>query len=108
MHIYLWSRLMLKGVRFFFFFLVCRICFDVFFDAVHLHVMLIFRLPFLPSPPLPLFSVVPNTYHFVLRLFPWATRGVTVSISAFLACHKCYCTGSSLAWGLNLRACGIF
>ena len=39
-----------------------------------------------------------------------ATRGVTVSISAFLACHQCYCTGSSLAWGLNLRAlvCGIF
>ena len=39
-----------------------------------------------------------------------ATRGVTVSTSAFLACHKCYCAGSSLAWGLNLRAliCGIF
>ena len=39
-----------------------------------------------------------------------ATRGVTVSVSAFLACHQCYCAGSSLAWGLNLRAvvCGIF
>ena len=39
-----------------------------------------------------------------------ATRGVTVSVSAFLACHQCYCVGSSLAWGLNLRAvvCGIF
>ena len=39
-----------------------------------------------------------------------ATRGVTVSMSAFLACHQCYCMGSSLAWGLNLRAvvCGIF
>ena len=39
-----------------------------------------------------------------------ATRGVTVSISAFLACHQCYCVGSSLAWGLNLRdvVCGIF
>ena len=39
-----------------------------------------------------------------------ATRGVTVSVSAFLACHPCYCAGSSLAWGLNLRAvvCGIF
>ena len=39
-----------------------------------------------------------------------ATRGVTVSMSAFPACHQCYCTGSSLAWGLNLRAvvCGIF
>ena len=38
-----------------------------------------------------------------------ATRGVTVSTSAFLACHQCYCAGSSLAWGLNLRAlvCGI-
>ena len=38
------------------------------------------------------------------------TRGVTVSTSAFLACHQCYCAGSSLAWGLNLRAvvCGIF
>ena len=39
-----------------------------------------------------------------------ATRGVTVSMSAFLACHQCYCAGSSLAWGLNLGAavCGIF
>ena len=39
-----------------------------------------------------------------------ATRGVTVSMSAFLAYHQCYCAGSSLAWGLNLRAvvCGIF
>ena len=39
-----------------------------------------------------------------------ATRGATVSMSAFLACHQCYCAGSSLAWGLNLRAvvCGIF
>ena len=39
-----------------------------------------------------------------------ATRGVKVSVSAFLACHQCYCAGSSLAWGLNLRAvvCGIF
>ena len=39
-----------------------------------------------------------------------ATRGVTVSMSAFLACHQCYCAGSSLAWGLNLWAvvCGIF
>ena len=37
-------------------------------------------------------------------------RGVTVSMSASLACHQCYCAGSSLAWGLNLRAvvCGIF
>ena len=37
------------------------------------------------------------------------TRGVTVSASAFLACHQCCFAGSSLAWGLNLRAlvCGI-
>ena len=33
-----------------------------------------------------------------------ATRGVTVSTSALLACHQCFCAGSSLAWGLNLRA----
>ena len=39
-----------------------------------------------------------------------ATRGVTVSMSAFLTCHQCYCAGSSLAWGLNLGAVvyGIF
>ena len=39
-----------------------------------------------------------------------AMRGVRVSMSAFLACHQCYCAGSSLAWGLNLWAlvCGIF
>ena len=39
-----------------------------------------------------------------------ATGGVTVSMSTFLACHQCYCAGSSLAWGLNLRAVvhGIF
>ena len=38
------------------------------------------------------------------------TCGVTISMSAFLACHQCYCAGSNLAWGLNLRAvvCGIF
>ena len=37
-------------------------------------------------------------------------RGVTVGMSAFLACHQCYCAGSSLTWGLNLLAvvCGIF
>ena len=37
------------------------------------------------------------------------TCGVTVSMSAFLACHQCYSAGLSLAWGLNLRAlvCGI-
>ena len=39
-----------------------------------------------------------------------ATRGVSGSTSAFLACHQCCCGGSSLARGLNLRAlvCGIF
>ena len=31
-------------------------------------------------------------------------RVVTVSMSAVLACHLCYCAGSSFAWGLNLRA----
>ena len=38
------------------------------------------------------------------------TCGVTVSMSAFLACHQCSCAGSSLAWGLHLRALvyGIF
>ena len=38
------------------------------------------------------------------------TCGVMFSTSAFLAFHPCYCAGSSLAWGLNLRAlvCGIF
>ena len=38
------------------------------------------------------------------------TRGVMVSMSAFLACHQCYCTGSSLTWDLNLQAVvgGIF
>ena len=37
-------------------------------------------------------------------------RSVAVSTSAFLAFHQCYCAGSSLAWGLNLRVsvCGIF
>ena len=32
-----------------------------------------------------------------------STHGVTVSMSDFLSCHQCYCVGSSLAWGLNLR-----
>ena len=38
------------------------------------------------------------------------TRSVTVSMSAFLAYHQCYCAGLSLAWGLNLWVvvCGIF
>ena len=29
------------------------------------------------------------------------TRGVTVSMSAFLACHQCYCAGLSLTLGLE-------
>ena len=39
-----------------------------------------------------------------------ATRSITVSTPAFLACHQCYCAGSSLAWGWNLRTVvrGIF
>ena len=38
-----------------------------------------------------------------------STRGVTSSMSSFLACHQCYCAGLSVAWGLNLRplVCGI-
>ena len=38
------------------------------------------------------------------------TGDVTVSMSAFRTSHQCYCAGSSLTWGLNLRAlvCGIF
>ena len=56
------------------------------------------------------------TFHYHLHhhhhylISDEATRGVTVSMSAFLACHQCYCAGSSLAWGLNLQAvvCGIF
>ena len=44
------------------------------------------------------------------HVFDGAICGVMVSVSAFLARHKCYCVGSSLAWGLSLRAlvCGIF
>ena len=37
-----------------------------------------------------------------------ATHGVTVSMSAFLACHQCYCAGLSLAWGLNPWAVRTF
>ena len=81
--------------------------------------------------PCPYCSLLPNnvisptifwssTFHFLFKAVSflpkmaiwryWATRGVTVSMSAFLACHQCCCAGSSLAWGLNLRAvvCGIF
>ena len=47
---------------------------------------------------------------FYDQLQEGATRGVKVSMSAFLACHQYCCAGSSLAWDLNLRAavCGIF
>ena len=36
--------------------------------------------------------------------------GVTVSTSAFIVYHQCYCAGLSLTWGFNLWAlvCGIF
>ena len=37
--------------------------------------------------------------------FLWATRGATVSLSAFLACHQCCCAGSSLALGLESSGC---
>ena len=55
-----------------------------------------------PSVPMPLCLPVYNSLG--------ATRGVMDSMSAFLACHQCYCAGSSPVWGLNLRAlvCGIF
>ena len=53
-------------------------------------------------------SVVQVSYNWTVA--QGATLGVTVSMSAFLACHQCYWTGSSLAWSLNLQAvvCGIF
>ena len=34
--------------------------------------------------------------------------GVTVSMSAFLACHQCYCAGLSLAWGLGSLGCSMW
>ena len=44
------------------------------------------------------------------ELLPWikymATRGVTVSMSAFLACHQCYCAGSRL--GLESSGCSMW
>ena len=36
-----------------------------------------------------------------------ATRGVTVSMSAFLACHQRYCAGSSLASRFGLETSGF-
>ena len=39
-------------------------------------------------------------YGVMLHVFG-ATRGVTGSVSAFLAWHQCYRAGLSLAWGLN-------
>ena len=46
----------------------------------------------------------------MLHLDIGVTRGGAVSLSAFPACHQCYCAGLSLTLGLNLRAvvCGIF
>ena len=68
-----------------------------------------------PHPPPLFFLHIPSSFTYplpshTLFLHIPSTRGVTVSMSAFLACHQCYCAGSSLAWGLNLRAvvCGIF
>ena len=39
-----------------------------------------------------------------------AMSGITVCMSAFLACHQCYSVGSRLGWGLNSQAliCDIF
>ena len=51
------------------------------------------------------FGIVSKGCTFLFLSLEWhhrATRGATVSMSAFLACHQCYCAGSSLAWGLNL------
>ena len=78
--------------------------------------------PFLP-PPTPAQWHIKHTWdistmclHLTAIFLPCvychgATRGVAVSMSAFLACHQCYCAGSCLAWGLNLRTvvvCGLF
>ena len=63
--------------------------------------------PVVCSPALLLSSTLSCSCFLILI---GATRGVMVSMSAYLACHQCYCAGWSLAWGLNLRAgvCGIF
>ena len=39
--------------------------------------------------------------HLDRPLGHWATRGVTVCTSAFVACQRCCRAGSSLAWGLE-------
>ena len=33
-----------------------------------------------------------------------SSNGMTRGVTASLACHQCYSAGSSLVWGLNLRA----
>ena len=80
----------------------------------------VFFLPSLASPDSSMASSSPQPGWAITMDRPWkytkpicdcgATHGVTVSMSAFLACHQCYCAGLSLAWGLNLRpvVCGIF
>ena len=63
-----------------------------------------------PSVAFSLFVELFSVLDVVTVVMLYATRGVTVNMSAFLACHQCYYAGSSLAWGLNLRVvvCGIF
>ena len=59
-------------------------------------------------PRVKILSLAPRQ-HTIYTSYKGATHGVTVSMSAFLACHQFYCADSSFAWGLNLRAvvCGI-
>ena len=48
--------------------------------------------------------VFTQVYKLQFLLVIGATRGVTVSMSAFIACYQCCCAGSSLAWG-HLSVC---
>ena len=66
------------------------------------------------NPCLPLTGQAPCRW-IQPRCAPWfamfgVTRGVMVSMSAFLTCDQCYCVGSSPGWGLTFQAlvCGIF
>ena len=53
------------------------------------------------------FCLIPTYLILIYLILSYLIRGdvwCTVSKSAFLTCQQCYCAGSSLAWGLNLRA----
>ena len=50
---------------------------------------------------LPRHSFISLVYLVCVTTVNGVTCGVTVSMSAFLALHQCYCAGSSLAWGLE-------